>query len=189
MIKAIIFDCFGVLATDDWLPFKERHFGSDPDLFRRATEVNQQANAGLVSYENFVHEVAVMAKTTDSTVQKALRHNKPNAPLFDYIRTLKRRYKIGFLSNSASDWLSDIFTKEQIDLFDTVVLSYRFSSAKPDPKIYKLTASRLDAQPEECVFVDDQERYALAAERVGMKGIYYQDFSQMKRELEKVLAS
>ena len=49
-IKGIIFDCFGVLATDGWLPFKNKYFKEKPALFRKATElksIGQRRNSKL----------------------------------------------------------------------------------------------------------------------------------------------
>jgi putative hydrolase of the HAD superfamily len=188
MIKAVIFDCFGVLATDDWLPFKQAHFGHDPELFQHAGDINQQSNAGFISFEQFVQEIADMAGVSTQEVQKVLRSNTPNEELFAYIRELKPKYKIGMLSNSSSNWLSEIFTAEQIALFDSTILSYMAHTAKPDPRIYELSAEDLQVEIEECVFTDDQERYATAARDVGMQGIAYKGFEQFKADLEKILA-
>ena len=188
MIKAVIFDCFGVLATDDWLPFKKAHFGHDQELFDRASEVNQQSNAGLITYDQFVQEIADMAEVDTQKVQKALRSNTPNEELFEYIRKLKPDYKIGMLSNSSSNWLNDIFTEEQVALFDSTILSYMVHTAKPDPKIYEAAADDLQVSTEECVFIDDQERYATAANDVGMTGVTYKTFEQVKADLEQILA-
>jgi putative hydrolase of the HAD superfamily len=188
MIKAIIFDCFGVLATDDWLPFKHAHFGSDRAKFDQASDLNQQANAGFISYQQFVTDIAALARVSEAEVQKVLRSNQPNRFLFELITSLQGRYKIGMLSNSASDWLTDIFTKQQLGLFDETILSYEVGMAKPDPRIYALATEKLGVEPEECVFIDDQERYCTAATEVGMQAIAYTDFDDFKLQLEKLLA-
>jgi hypothetical protein len=48
MIRAIIFDCFGVLTTDAWLPFKNKYFAQNEVLMARASELNKQSDAGNV---------------------------------------------------------------------------------------------------------------------------------------------
>jgi len=177
-----------VLATDGWLPFKQQFFAHDPQLLQHVTDMNQQANAGMMSSEDFVREVANLAHVEEAKVHSVLRTNVPNEPLLAYIRQLKPRYKIGFLSNSSSDWVASIFTKQQTALFDDITLSFEVGLVKPSPQIYELAARRLEVEPEQCVFVDDQERYTAAAEDVGMQGICYQDFEQCKADLERILA-
>jgi len=188
VIKAIIFDCFGVLATEGWLPFKEQYFGDDPVRMQEATDLIQQASAGIISHEEFVKAVAELAGIPPTKVTSMLRRNVPNEPLFAYIKELKANYKIGFLSNSSSNWLHDIFTEEQIAQFDAIILSYETGLAKPDPKIYELTAQKLGVEPEECIFVDDQEWYSSAAEDIGMRGLCYKTFDQIRADLEEILA-
>src|SRR5690348_2888052 len=61
MIKAIVFDCFGVLTSDGWLPFKKKYFGHDSALTEEATSLNKQVDAGLISYDDFVPAVAKLA--------------------------------------------------------------------------------------------------------------------------------
>lgn len=188
MIQAIIFDCFGVLATEGWLPFKERYFGHDPARMEQAGNLIQQANAGVISHHEFVRDIANLAGISERQVETMLRQNVPNEALFEYLRELKSNYKLGFLSNSSSNWLHDIFSPEQIALFDAIVLSYEAGMAKPDPRIYQLAAQKLAVEPAHCVFIDDQEWYATAAGDVGMSNIYYQNFEQMKLDLERILA-
>ena len=59
--------------------------------------------------------------------------------------------------------------------------------AKPETEIYKISAEHLGVQPSECVFIDDQQKYLLGAEKTGMKTILYLGFENFKRELEKLL--
>src|SRR5476649_1145986 len=104
MIQAIIFDCYGVLASDGWLPFKTRYFGHDPKLLQQAADLNRQSDAGLLSYNDFVRSVSDMAGVTIQVATKAIENNVPNEQLLDYIAELKPSYKIGMLSNAGTNW-------------------------------------------------------------------------------------
>lgn len=189
MVKAIIFDCFGVLTTEGWLNFKEKHFGNSPELLEQATDLNKRANLGLLSDNEFINQVSGLANVSEDETRKSLRSNVPNEPLFDYIKNqLKPSYKIAVLSNASANWLPDLFSSEQIKLIDQAVLSYEAGVVKPDPRSFEVAAEKLGVKPEECVFIDDQERYARAATGVGMKAVWYRDFGQMKADLEKILA-
>ncbi len=188
MISSIIFDCFGVLTTDAWLPFKAHYFSSNPVQFDRASELNKQSDAGLISYELFLNEVGTMSDMSGEAVRQAISNNVPNEALFDYVRELKQTYKIGLLSNASGDWLSDLFTEEQLALFDATALSYDTRQAKPRAEAYETIADRLNEAVGNCVFIDDQERFVAGAIEAGMRGLWYRDMLQLKRELSVMLA-
>ncbi|HVV66788.1 MAG TPA: HAD-IA family hydrolase [Candidatus Saccharimonadales bacterium] len=190
MIKAVIFDCFGVLTTEGWLPFKEQQFGRDKALSEQASELNRQSNAGLISHEQFVGKIAELANLSVSEVNEAIEVNVTNQKLFTYItERLRPDYKIGMLSNAAANWLKNFFTDEQLQLFDAISLSYESGITKPDPLSYEKIAGELGVEPGECVFIDDQERHCTGAKEAGMQAILYESFEQMKAELEKILAA
>jgi putative hydrolase of the HAD superfamily len=189
MTRAVIFDCFGVLATDGWLPFRQKYFGHDPKLRQQVTDLNKQVDAGLADYEEFEKTLSELAHLPMNEVQRAIENNQPNEPLFELIRALKPEYKIGMLSNAGANWLERIFTPDQIALFDATALSYETGFVKPDPRAYACIAQRLGVAPEEAILIDDQERYASGAHEVGMQMILYQDFEQTKAELTKRLAA
>lgn len=187
MVKAIIFDCFGVLTTEGWLPFKAKHFSRDQELNCQATDLLKQANCGFISHEDFVEAVAGLADVSVDEVNRAIDVNAPNEPLFAYIKQLKRKYKIGVLSNAANNWLAELFTSEQVALFDAVSLSYESGLIKPHPLAYEKIAAKLGVDVSECVFVDDQERHCAGAREAGMNAVVYNDFEQMKSDLERIL--
>ena len=189
MIKAIIFDCFGVLTTDGWLPFKDKYFGHEPDLLQQATNLNKQADAGLISYQDFLRAVSQLAAVSPQVVSQHIDNNVPNEQLFEYIKQLKMDYKIGMLSNAADNWLVDMFTPEQVELFDAIALSYETGFIKPQIGAYEISAERLGVSPNECIFVDDQERYCTGAQDIGMQAVWYRDFDQAKTDLKKLLQS
>jgi putative hydrolase of the HAD superfamily len=187
MIRAIIFDCFGVLTTDGWLPFKKRNFGENGELFMQATDLNRQVDAGLISYDDFVRGVADLAGVPYAEAKAQIENNVPNEPLFDYIRKLKATYRIGFLSNAGGNWLNELFSREQVELFDAVAISFETGHVKPDEKAYLDIAGKLGMPAESCILVDDQPRYCTAARDVGMEAVEYRDFDQFKSDLQKIL--
>jgi HAD superfamily hydrolase (TIGR01509 family) len=188
MIQAVIFDCFGVLATDGWLPFKRTYFAHDAALMQQASDLNKQNDAGLKSYEDFIKEVSELAGVRQHVTLDAIENNVPNAELFNYIKTLKSRYKIAMLSNAGDNWLSELFTPEQVALFDQIALSYETGFIKPRPEAYQVILDRLGVPASDCVFIDDQPAYGEAAKDVGMQFIQYTDNDQLKRDLNALLA-
>ncbi|MEO7364095.1 MAG: HAD-IA family hydrolase, partial [Candidatus Saccharimonadales bacterium] len=183
MIRAIIFDCFGVLTTDAWLPFKNQHFGHDPELLSQATDLNKQADGGLISTAEFIRNIAELAQMPEQRVLHIVTNNVANGELFELVTELKSDYKIGLLSNASMNYLSDLFTDEQIALFEVTALSYQTNFVKPMAEAYLDIAERLDVVPSECVLIDDQERFVTGAREAGMQAIWYHDNDQLQAEL------
>src|SRR3990167_9438710 len=190
MIKAIIFDCFGVLSTEGFRVFCDKYFSNSPDKRAAAKDLMDRSCLGNMSFDEFESGLAALGETSVETVREYLNRNKPNEPLFKLIRDeLRPKYKIGMLSNSSANWLDELFTPEDINLFDDIILSYEVRVTKPDPRIYRLGAARRRVEPKQSVLVDDVKRYVEGAEAVGMQAIWYRDFEQMKTGLEKILSA
>jgi FMN phosphatase YigB (HAD superfamily) len=188
MIKAIIFDCFGVLVTENWFKFKDTYFGDNPSGARRAAELMDQANAGVISLEQFVNELAELAGVKPAEVQGYLEGNAPDTLLLDFIaHNLKPHYKIGMLSNASANWLHHMLSDEQQAMFDVVDLSYETGIAKPNEMAYLNVADKLGVASEECIFVDDQERHCTGARDTGMQALEYKDFATFKNDIQHML--
>lgn len=188
MIKAIIFDCFGVLAEDGWLPFKRKYLGDDEGLIEQVADLGKQNEYGYISNDEHQEKISQLLGVDRGTIQKALRHKVPNTELFNYIRDeLKSKFKIGLLSNANFDVGRELFEPWQTGLFDGIVLSYEVKLIKPDPRMFRLMADRLGVEVDDCMLVDDVERYYAAAKGIGMEAILYKDVSQLKSELSRFL--
>jgi putative hydrolase of the HAD superfamily len=90
----------------------------------------------------------------------------------------------GLLSNS---WGLGYDRSGWDELFDAVVISGEVRMRKPEPRIYRLVASRLGVRPSECVFVDDIGLNVRGAVAVGMVGIHHADTETTAAELEALL--
>jgi putative hydrolase of the HAD superfamily len=118
------------------------------------------------------------------------KEGEPNEVLLTYIRAkLKPKYKLGIISNATADWVSEILIKNDVRLFDEIVISHQVGIAKPEPTIYEMLLKKLNVGADEAVFIDDIETHCEGARAVGMQAILYKEFEQMKLELEKILAT
>lgn len=189
MLKAIIFDCFGVLATDIWLEFCKK-LPPEADV-AQASALNKAYDKGIINYDDFFQGV----KDATGQLPPDLEHMAEgqmgkNLDLLAYIAKLKPDYKIGLLSNVSSDWITrEFLTQSEQQLFDDIVLSYQVDMIKPDPRLFHLVCERLGVLPEEAVMVDDRYPYADGARAIGMQGIVYQDLPDFTKQLEALLNS
>ncbi len=189
MIKAIIFDCFGVLAGSGFKEIYRQAGGNLEKDSRFIDDVLAAANSGMMSSRDMHQHVAGrIGMTYDVWYETVQKNELPNEELLKYIKELKRRYKVAILSNANHGTLQRKFTPEQLNIFDQLTVSAEVGLIKPNAEIYTYTAQKLGVEPEECVFTDDSSAYCEASEAVGMKSIHYSDFMTFKAKLEKILA-
>ena len=118
----------------------------------------------------------------------AQKHHR-NEELVEFVRALRAdgAYKIGLLSNVGSGTVEQLFGDDLRQLFDSVVLSYQESLAKPNPGIYALAAERMGLNASECVMIDDLEPNCDGAEIAGMQSILHITNDTTRRELARIL--
>jgi len=188
VIKAIIFDFFGVLALRGSESFRQTYVAQHPEKNQQVMAVYDQLGLGRIGYNEFIDQLAKIAGVKRDDVLAYTEDYQANTQLLDYIRDdLKPNYKIGIISNAGEDWVLKILGEPGLRLFDDIVLSYKVKIIKPQPEIYKTSARNLGVNPEDCIFIDDILTYCQGAEQVGMNTVWYQDFDQFKQELAQIL--
>lgn len=181
MIKAIIFDCFGVFVGN---PYKERLAEveqRDPELAERIREINRASDRGFLTREESLQHMSEMfGITPDELREEQDRGETLNLALVEYAKTLKSKYKLGLLSNvSGRDRLELRFGAELLNqLFDVVVASGDEGFIKPEPEIYDIAASRLGFDAEYCLMVDDIREFCDGASAVGMQSVQFLSTNQ-----------
>jgi FMN phosphatase YigB (HAD superfamily) len=190
MIKAIIFDLFGVLVTEGFKQFCDTYFPGDITKRRRAIALVTDHDSGYITQDQYMKGLADLAGINVAIVNQHMSGNQPNNLLINHIkRELKPSYKIGVLSNSGGNYVRNLLEPQDLEIFNDIVLSYRHGIVKPQAEIFELAARRLGVKTKECVFIDDSQNHCEGARHAGMQALFYQDFPQMKRNLEKLLAA
>lgn len=188
--KAIIFDLYGVLGLNGWQAFKEVHFADRREVWEKLRSLGQRVDAGQASEAEFVQAVAEASGETGANVRYQFEHTILNDDLLHFIEEeLKGKFKLGLLSNASHNVLPGIFTPDQLALFDAAVSSYDVGLTKPDPNMFLLICERLGVAPEECIFVDDQERHLTVAAGLGFTTILYQSVDQTTQAITKAIAA
>jgi epoxide hydrolase-like predicted phosphatase len=190
MIKAIIFDCFGVFIGNPYKIRAQALEAADPAKAVILHDINRASDRGYLDPNE---TAAQMAELIGITTEQFLAEQKSgeirNEELVEYTKTLRPDFKLAMLSNISSRQRLDIrFEPGQLDdLFDVVVASGDEGYIKPEPEIYHIALERLGVLPEECVFIDDIFEYCQGAEAVGIHTIQYFNFQQAITDLEALI--
>lgn len=188
-IKAVIFDCFGVIypvPANEYYDAHRQAFSGEYKLW--LDEINRQIDLGEISSETYhkkmEDEIGIPAEKIKEETRKLTVLRQDMASL---VKELKHEYKIGLLSNTGDGEL-DVLERDGIkDLFEVITASYLVKILKPDPRIYIKCADALGVRPEECLFIDDNFRNVAGAEEVGMRSIRFKSLSQLKTDLGRIL--
>lgn len=195
-IKAIIFDLGGVLI--DWNPHyvfddnyfdskeKKDHFFShictsdwneEQDAGRSIVEATQELIAKFPDWEKPIRDY--YGRWTE--MLKA-----PIPGTVEIFRQLKQsgNYKLYALTN----WQAGLFDialvrYDFLHWFDGRVVSGEEKIRKPFPVFYQRLLDRYQVNPAEALFIDDNRRNIKAAEAMGIESIYFENPSQLKKDL------
>ena len=191
MIKAVIFDFFGVFCPDislEW--FKE----TVPDHESKLTEFQSictRSDYGTLSRADFFKEVAALAKVTVDEMARGLEAKTIiDTQLVDFVKVLRQNnYKIACLSNGTHEWTLRVITDHGLEsIFDEIILSGDLGIVKPNHEIYLDTLNRLSVDAKQALFVDDRKINTDAAEECGIRSLIFRDTPTFIDEIESLLS-
>lgn len=195
MIKAVIFDFGNVIATFDNDLFIERisKYSSKSvaelnDLIYVKSKLPDQYEEGQITSDQFYNKIVQLCNLSVSKEQFRDDYAKIFTPIpetIDLIHKLKLNYKIGLLS-STSEWDFEFGFKPIIDinLFDSVTLTYELKVSKQDTKLFEDALSKLQLRPNEAVYIDDISDAVETANRLGMHGILYNNHDNLVKSMQ-----
>jgi putative hydrolase of the HAD superfamily len=200
MIKTIIFDFGNVIEKFDNSLFIQNLAEYTPKTSAELTQIiytesslPQRYEAGLITSDEFYEAIkeisgADISKQIFSEIYSQIFTPIPSTT--HLIKDLKAKgYKVGMLSNTSEiDYelgIKPFFERAELE-FDAEILSYKIGVMKPQDKIYTTALEKLNSSPEECVYIDDIQRYAEKASQMGLIGIHYRNPSQLVVELRNV---
>ena len=188
-IKAIIFDCFGVLVMSG----REALYHDFPALKAQIHDNERQSDYGMISRIQLNEAIGQITHLSPQVIdERYWTTSVRNESALDWVKELKQsgEYKIGLLSNIGRGWLEDFIpAEERRSLFDVEVLSSEVNIVKPSQEIFEITAQRLGVEPYECVMIDDILANIDGAEQADMSGILFGTTTQARSDLDLCLKS
>lgn len=189
MVKALIFDCFGVIRIDPTF-IAYRQLGGDDEADRDfiastmlASDRGQIPSATPV----FAEKLGI----TEAKWEQASQHASPfDEDVLDYIASIRRFYKTAMLTNIGAGDLAKWFKPHVLEsYFEAALASGDIGYAKPEARAYEITAERLGVRCNECVMIDDRQLNCDGARAAGMHAITYVSLDQLKDHLIPILAA
>lgn len=196
-IRAIFFDFGGVIMRTEYQSPRQKlaeRFNMDYDEIDKAvfgSDSARRASLGEITEEKHWAEIAKRFKQPASEMQ-AFRDMFFGGDVIDRslvanIRSLRGNFHTGLISNAWSG-LREFITKENvIDVFETVIISAEVGVVKPSAGIYELALRQANVKADEAVFVDDMPVNIEACEKVGMKGVLFNDPQESLKRLNQLL--
>ncbi|MCU0667445.1 MAG: HAD-IA family hydrolase [Patescibacteria group bacterium] len=191
MIKAVIFDFFGVIGESTYQHIAQKYKLNSKQLVE-LTDLHKTYDNGFINETDFLKTYAEIIAVDYDWFMKEYQHMlndfKTSHAVLSYAKDLKNNYKVGLLSNVA-DRSYKQFIEPIKDQFDVVVTSYQVQLAKPDIEIYQITANKLGVDVSECVMVDDNSVNCQGAISAGMQAmaIHFVDIDLLKADLSRLL--
>jgi epoxide hydrolase-like predicted phosphatase len=198
-IQGIIWDMGGVILRTEDYAFRsawERRLGLEPgELSSLVFEGKESrlASIGVGTVEAIWGALADRFELTPAERRQLeldfWRGDSVDRQLVEFIRRLHDHYRTALLSNAWPNVRHQIEGEWAIaDAFDTLVISAEVGWVKPDPKIYQHALRQLGLPPQACVFIDDFEVNVEGARQLGIHGILFESSSQVRDDLERLLA-
>ena len=197
--RGLILDFGGVVTTDFYgaLDAFSVRAGLDSGAFVRTLREVPEGRAALTAVESgkmpqrdFEQVMGRLLGLDDNgLLEKALADLRPRPQIIDLTRRARAKgIRVAALSNSWGTGDYDPYAGWELDdLFDAVVISDRVRLRKPDPEIFKLTASRIGLPPDECLLVDDTEHNLPRARDLGMGTLLFTGADGEITEIEKLI--
>ena len=109
---------------------------------------------------------------------------KLDQELITFIRQSRPKMKTALCSNFSDRLRPAINEQWKIsDAFDAIIISCEVGHVKPEPVIYQATLDQLQLNPEDAVFIDDQEKNVKGAQAIGMRAILFNNTLQTIAEI------
>lgn len=194
MIKTVLFDFGGVLARAGQRGFitkivaelcgrdPQTVFFSDLEPSLRGTA---QEESEFFAELNRRYDANI---TPQQFLDKCFELFEPAKEVYDMAAQLRQSgLQTGVLSNVFSLNAREIQRRGLYDGFEPLILSCYEKLVKPDPRFYQKTLQKLDRQPQEILFIDDQQLFLDPAQELGFHTVLAKEPAQIVSDTLQIL--
>lgn len=178
---SVIFDLGAVLI--DWNPryLYRQLFDDEAEIERFLAEVctpdwNHSLDAGRSFAEAITEKIV---EFPDFKVQIEAYHDRwiemISGPISESVELLERLYAKGVPLFALTNWSAQTFRLirqdpefEFLNRFRSIIVSGEIKLVKPDPAIFEYTLGLMAAEPQDCLFIDDNPANCASASAMGI---------------------
>lgn len=181
-VKFVYFDINGCLVRFFHRAFS--HIAEDSGVSSDQIESafwhnNDAACRGEITLDEFNERLGQVANLKDfNWLDYYLKAIEPISGMADLLTWASKHYDIGLLSNIMPGTLDRLQQAELVPQveYKAVVDSSDVGAIKPEAKIYEIAQGLTGVKPEEILFVDDSRANLMAAEKLGWKVLWFNDY-------------
>lgn len=198
MIKNVIFDIGNVLMQFTWRTYIHTIF-LDEETIQHVNNAIwhsglwNELDRGILTEEEIFSRMRKFDPAYEHEVELALKNVAECFQKVDYaipwIKEVKKAgYGVYFLSNySPFAQRCNPDCLDFLSYMDGGIFSCDVKHVKPDKAIYQDLCTAYELNPEECIFIDDNEANVIAAIEFGMQAIQFTRFEDIKELLDEQL--
>ncbi|HEX5081901.1 MAG TPA: HAD-IA family hydrolase [Blastocatellia bacterium] len=199
-IQWVVFDLGGVvvkLDIDGAMESLARRSETDRNLIKSFLTARDESNLspdeklqlGLIEIDDYV-------ALLNQTLRRKLTREEisdlrlqviqgEDEDVLEIIRVLSGQRKVACFSNThAMHWGYMLENYQSFRFFHRALASHLIHAAKPDPEAFAIACRELDAEPAECLFIDDGLANAEAARAAGWRAIHFKGAAALREELQ-----
>ncbi len=170
MIKALLFDFYGVFIPDSYGVWLKKNELKREGIF---AELINMRDRGGITEPAFLAELSRLLGREVAADEIHIHDPQPDQELIEIIKELKPRYRIGLFSNASNKLRGKLESLGITDLFDEIIISSEIGHAKPSDEAFMTAIRRMNVASNEILFVDDNSKNFEAALRNDMRACLY----------------
>ena len=194
-IKAILFDLGGVLVELDGLPIKMQWLNqpiSELESWRlwSQSEIVKAYEKGQITSDKFAAGIIQeqgLKLTGEEFLQQYVRWPLGLYPgVLDLLAKLKKNYVLAIYSNTSELHWPQLMDEMQLEgKFDYYFASFQMGMYKPEVESFNYVAEKMNIEPNNIVFFDDNLINVEAAKTAGMLAEQVKGINELKIKLEQ----
>ena len=184
MKKYIFFDFFGVISSEVSPIWFKRYF-SDEEAMIIKDEIMSKGDKGELKEEEVYELIAQRMNMTPKKIYDDFQSLIfINNELVNYIKELKKEYKIYLLSNAMDTFLKRILSQHNLyELFDKIYISSEMKLIKPNIEFFNYVLNDNNIDPNNAIFIDDNIKNVEGAKKAGIDAILFTNTTDLKEKL------
>jgi len=195
-IKRIVFDLGGVLfeyATPKAVSVLNKEYGYNKSIVERLlhSKKSKELREGKIKNKEFwSYARKVIPKEYDVRMIKSVWDgcSEINKEVFDIVKKLSKnkRIKLMVFSGNVRTRIRTLDKKYGFrKYFYKEVYSFNHKINKPKTNFVRIMVEKSGVKPEEILYIDDNQRYAKPAMKIGVNVILFNNAKQLSRELKR----